>query len=148
MARLARVLRLLSKIEAFDSLFLMIAAMRGSLVVLMWSAVLLVFFQLVIALLIGQFLDEFVRDTRNPIERRIQIFEYFGTCSRATLTMFEIALGNWPPVARILQESVNELWIIFSITHKLTIGFAVIGVINGVFMHETFKVASSDDRTM
>merc|ERR1712232_996528 len=35
-----------------------------------------------------------------------------------------------------------------SIAHKLTIGFAVIGVINGVFMQETFNVASSDDQLM
>ena len=54
--------------------------------------------------------------------------------------MFEITLGNWPPVARILQENVSEFYVAFSIIHKLVIGFAVIGVINGVFMQETFKV--------
>merc|ERR1719440_1753186 len=32
--------------------------------------------------------------------------------------------------------------------HKLTIGFAVIGVINGVILQETFKVVSTDDRIM
>ena len=29
--------------------------------------------------------------------------------------------------------------------HKLTVGFAVIGVINGIFVQETFKAAASDD---
>merc|ERR1712125_288150 len=71
-----------------------------------------------------------------------------GSCSRATLTMFEITLGNWPPVARILQENVDEFYVAFSIFHKLTIGFAVIGVINGVFMQETMNVAASDDQLM
>merc|ERR1719210_2351035 len=62
--------------------------------------------------------------------------------------MFEITLDEWAPAARILQENVSDWWVLFSITHKLTIGFAVIGVINGVFMHETFKVATSDDNIM
>ena len=34
------------------------------------------------------------------------------------------------------------------ILHKLVIGFAVVGVINGVFIQETFKVASSDNQIM
>merc|ERR1712190_79973 len=32
--------------------------------------------------------------------------------------------------------------------HKLTIGFAVIRVISGVFLHETFTVASQDNDAM
>jgi len=66
---------------------------------------------------------------------------------------------------------VSEWYFVFSIAHKVTIGFAVIGVINGVFMQarrrilgrplllpvaaespcgsqETFKVAGSDDKIM
>jgi hypothetical protein len=37
---------------------------------------------------------------------------------------------------------------VLCVIHKLTIGFAVIGVINGVFMQETFKVAQTDDVIM
>eukprot|EP00434_Breviolum_minutum_P006944 symbB.v1.2.006130.t1/scaffold365.1/size219215/5 len=37
---------------------------------------------------------------------------------------------------------------VFCIMHKLTVGFAVIGVINGVLMQETFKVAQADDLVM
>ena len=61
---------------------------------------------------------------------------------------------------------MSEWYFAFSIAHKVTIGFAVIGVINGVFMQalgtgrfvepsadfgctqETFKVAGSDDKIM
>ena len=32
--------------------------------------------------------------------------------------------------------------------HKLTVGFAVIGVINGIFVQETLKAAASDDNIM
>merc|ERR1712228_800514 len=114
--------------------------MGGSTNVLVWSGVLLLVFQLMVALVLNNMLQDFMSDENNDMEKRRIIFEYFGSCSRATLTMFEITLGNWPPVARILQENVDEFYVAFSILHKLTIGFAVIGVINGVFMQETMNV--------
>jgi hypothetical protein len=148
LGRLLRLLRLVRTIQGFDSLFLMTTAMKGSMSVLIWSAVLLFVFQLMIALMINNALYEFMTDPTVDETARLKIFEYFGSCSRATLTLFEITLGNWPPVARILQENVSEAYVIFSVGHKLTIGFAVIGVINGVFMQETFNVAASDDILM
>lgn len=47
-----------------------------------------------------------------------ELFLYFGTCTRSLLTMFEITLGNWPPVARLLQDHVHEAFVAFSILHK------------------------------
>merc|ERR1719502_937014 len=61
--------------------------------------------------------------------------------------MFEITLGNWVPIARLLL-GVSEWFMIFSLIHKLTMGFAVISVINGIFIQETFKVAACDDTLM
>ncbi|CAJ1342845.1 unnamed protein product [Effrenium voratum] len=68
--------------------------------------------------------------------------------TRSMLSMFEITLGNWPPVCRLLSEKVSEWFMLLCILHKLVIGFAVVGVINGVFIQETFKVASSDNQIM
>ncbi|CAK9029168.1 unnamed protein product [Durusdinium trenchii] len=68
--------------------------------------------------------------------------------TRSMLSMFEITLGNWPPVCRRLSEKVSEWFMLLCILHKLVIGFAVVGVINGVFIQETFKVASSDNQIM
>lgn len=148
LARLFRLLRLVRKIQGFDALFLMTTAMKGSVNVLLWSAVLLLVFQLMIAMVLNHMLTDFMSDPDVEMYRRQVIFEYFGSCSRALLTMFEITLGNWPPVARLLQEHVDEGYVAFALIHKLTIGFAVIGVINGVFMQETMNVASSDDQLM
>ena len=39
--------------------------------------------------------------------------------------MFEITLGNWPPVARLLSEEVSEFFTFFCVLHKLTIGFVI-----------------------
>jgi hypothetical protein len=81
-----------------------------------------------------------------PLAERQAVFEYFGSFSRAMLTMFEMTLANWPPVCRLLVENVSEWFLVLCLIHKLTLGFAVVGVINGVFLQETFKVASTDDR--
>jgi len=64
------------------------------------------------------------------------------------LSMFEITLGNWPPIARLLCEEVSEWFTLLCLVHKLTLGFAVLGVINGVILQETFKVAQTDDIIM
>lgn len=47
--------------------------------------------------------------------------------------------GSISPELRILQDKVSEWYFAFSIAHKVTIGFAVIGVINGVFMQALQK---------
>merc|ERR1719282_761964 len=62
--------------------------------------------------------------------------------------MFELALGNFAPISRALYENVNEWFIVFTIIHKVTVGFAFIGVINGIFTQETFKVARQDNEIM
>eukprot|EP00419_Tripos_fusus_P011229 CAMPEP_0172664186 /NCGR_PEP_ID=MMETSP1074-20121228/6418_1 /TAXON_ID=2916 /ORGANISM="Ceratium fusus, Strain PA161109" /LENGTH=189 /DNA_ID=CAMNT_0013480291 /DNA_START=664 /DNA_END=1233 /DNA_ORIENTATION=- len=62
--------------------------------------------------------------------------------------MFEITLGNWMPPCRALVENVSEWYMLFSLTHKLVIGFSVVSVITSVFIQETFKVATIDDRIM
>merc|ERR1712194_256099 len=63
------------------------------------------------------------------------------------LTMVEMLLGNWYTITRILVH-FNELFMIFGIIHQLVLGFAVIEVISGVFLNETFKVANLDDSIM
>eukprot|EP00913_Durusdinium_trenchii_P013216 g12405.t1 len=49
---------------------------------------------------------------------------------------------------RLLRMLRLEFWMPVCLFHKLTMGFAVVGVINGVLMQETFKVAHMDDTVM
>jgi len=147
--RLLRLLRLVRLIKTFDSLYLMTTALKGSALILTWACVLLLVLQVLIALLLNQVLyDAYLEQTKFPIAERLEVFEYFGTFTRSMLSMFEITLGNWPPVCRLLSEKVSEWFMLLCILHKLVIGFAVVGVINGVFIQETFKVASSDNQIM
>lgn len=127
----------------------MTTALKGSLNVLAWAAVLLSTVQMMFALFINQLLVvAYFGENEIPVDERRKVFEYFGTFSRSMLSMFELTLANWPPICRLFQESVSEWCMPFIVLHKLLIGFAVIGVVNGVFMQETFKIASTDDRIM
>merc|ERR1719191_1989783 len=94
-------------------------------------------------------LEDYLRDQDNSATPGgIQVFRYFGSFARSMLTMFEITLGNWIVPARALVENVSEWYMVFAIFHKLVIGFSVVSVITGVFIQETFKVATSDDTLM
>ncbi|CAJ1347547.1 unnamed protein product, partial [Effrenium voratum] len=133
--RLLRMLRLVRKIKEFDALFLMTTAIRSSFMVLGWTIMLLFLCQMLFALVVQQILFGFYFDPSNLeiLDDQREVYMYFGTFSRALLSLFEMTLANWPPVC---------------LFHKLTMGFAVVGVINGVLMQETFKVAHMDDTVM
>eukprot|EP00931_Biecheleriopsis_adriatica_P020542 TRINITY_DN13693_c0_g1_i1.p1 TRINITY_DN13693_c0_g1~~TRINITY_DN13693_c0_g1_i1.p1 ORF type:complete len:669 (-),score=139.26 TRINITY_DN13693_c0_g1_i1:76-2082(-) len=148
LARLLRLLRLVRTIQGFDALYVLTTAMRSSFSVLGWSFLLLFVVLLLQSFLAHQLLAPVMSDDSRSEEVRKELFIYFGTSSRCLLTMFEMTLANWIPVARMLIEDVGEWYSIFAIANKITIGFAVVGIINGVFMQETFKVAASDDIIM
>merc|ERR1740130_2533764 len=88
-------------------------------------------------------LVDYMSNDANPREGRELLYGYFGTFTRSEMT-----LANWVPVSRALQDYVNEWYGLFMLIYKFTVGFAVVKVITGVFLHETFKVASSDDELM
>jgi Ca2+-binding EF-hand superfamily protein len=149
MFRLVRLVRVIRTLQGFDSLYLLMTTLKGCLWILGWSTIFLYCIQMLIAFVMCFILNEtyFNRDDV-PEKEKLEVFEYFGSFTRAMLSMFELTLANWPPVCRLLVENVSEWFMLFFIAHKLTIGFAIIGVINGVFMQETFRVASTDDRIM
>jgi Ca2+-binding EF-hand superfamily protein len=137
------------QIRSFDALFLMTTAIRSSIFVLAWSCMLLFMIQMLVAFFMNQLLHwDFFADDRYDINDRRKVFEYFGTFSRSMLSTFEMTLANWPTVTRVVVESYSEWLAPLFVLHKLTIGFAVIGIINGVFIQETFRVAANDDFIM
>jgi len=150
MARLARLLRLMKLIKtlsSLDHLFLMTTTLRGSMTVLFWAFVLMPALQTMAAFLINQIVVSYYFEGEGNAEKR-EVFKYFGTFSRATFTMFEITLGNWAPPSRVLLENVNEWFMLLTVLIKLIVGFAIVGIINGIFIQETFKVAEGDDHLL
>jgi len=107
------------------------------------------------ALFLAQILHSFYFDHEpdadilpEELETRRKMYEYFGTFTRCMFSMFELTLANWPPVARLLSEEFSEWFMLVCLVHKLTVGLAVVGVMNGVILQETFKVAATDDLIM
>jgi Ca2+-binding EF-hand superfamily protein len=148
LARLLRFLRIVKTIQAFDSLYLMVASIKSSFSALFWSSVVLLLGEMTFALVLNLLLESFWLDASEDEERRLLIYQYFGTFTRSLQTMIEMLLGNWYTITRVLTENVSEWYMIFGITHQLVLGFAVIEVITGVFLHQTFTVANMDDSIM
>ncbi|CAK0839410.1 unnamed protein product [Prorocentrum cordatum] len=121
LARLLRLVRVVRKMHGFDTLFLMTTALQSSFYVLAWSCMLLFIIQAMVAFSINQILEEFYFGDHHPLEEQDEIFEYFGSFSRALLSTFEMTLANWPPVCRLLMENVSEWFMVVCLLHKLTV---------------------------
>jgi len=147
--RLTRLLKLVRTMKWFDSLYVMATALQGCASATLWSFALLFLMQLFIAQSLTQilFLGYFVDDSHSEEDKR-EVYEYFGTFTRTMLSMFELTLGNWIPICRLLSDNVSEWFVLFAICHKLTMGFAVVNVISGVFIQESFAIARNDDGIM
>jgi len=87
----------------------------------------------------------FLQDESVSVELRQEVYLYFGTFSRTILTMFEILFANWGPPCRILVENVNEWFSIFFLFYRCVLGFAVLNVVNAVFVQQTMKTANTDE---
>merc|ERR1712137_245680 len=59
-----------------------------------------------------------------------------------------LTLANWIPVCRLLVDNVNMAAGYGVLVFKVVVGFAVVRVVVGVFLLETFKTASTDDELM
>eukprot|EP00927_Polykrikos_kofoidii_P006860 TRINITY_DN12787_c1_g3_i1.p1 TRINITY_DN12787_c1_g3~~TRINITY_DN12787_c1_g3_i1.p1 ORF type:complete len:632 (+),score=97.76 TRINITY_DN12787_c1_g3_i1:86-1981(+) len=148
MVRVARLLRFVRTIGFFHALHVILTSVKSSFLVLFWSLFLLLLMLMVVSVFMSQILVTWILDESHDSTQRINVFLQWGTFSRSMVTMFEVTLGNWGPPCRILQEEVSEWWVIFFIVYKCVIGFAVVQVITGVFMQQTFKVVARDEQIM
>jgi hypothetical protein len=137
-------------VRGYTSLYLMLQSIKGSVSALGWSSAVLLLGEMMFALALNLLLREYWEDQDSEswdLSDRKQLYEYFGTFSRSLLTMLEMLMGNWFEVTRFLTR-FDELFMVFGVCHQLTFGFAVLEVISGVFLNETFEVAALDDGIM
>ncbi|CAK0896479.1 unnamed protein product [Prorocentrum cordatum] len=138
LVRLLRLVRLVRKINSLDPLHLMTTAIQGCLGALMFSTLLLLLIQSMFAMMMAQVMRYgWLSEGSSTLSEAVQLqlageFRYFGTYTRSMVTMFELMLANWPEICRFLMEEVHEIFGYFVVGYKLSIGFAVVGVINGV----------------
>lgn len=93
---------------------------------------LLSFFQCVAGMILSTLSYDYIVDTNLHLEKREEIFRYYGTFTRASLTMFEILFGNFGPPARVLVENVSEWFAPFFLGYRCVFLYATLNVINAV----------------
>merc|ERR1712060_122107 len=140
LSKMVRFLRLLKSAERLESIMVMAAALRSCVASAVWSIVILFVCLSVFSLCITSIVrDRYLcEDSSLSEDQQVDAYIYFGSYTRSMQSMFELALANWTPISRFLMENVHEWWMIFVILYKLTVGFAMIGILNSVFMQTTF----------
>eukprot|EP00435_Cladocopium_sp_Y103_P037611 s944_g10.t1 len=143
--KLARALRMVTMTSVLSSLQLLIKCLSASLDMLFWTFCLLTFLQCVAGMVVSTLCREYITNPEEDQSKREQVYSYYGTFSRTFLTMFEILFANWSPPCRVLVDNVSEWFSIFFLVYRCIIGFAVLNVVNAVFVQQTMKTASSDE---
>jgi hypothetical protein len=112
---------------------------------MMGALVVIVLMHVIAGLLIHQTVEPYLRDESQPIALRREVFDYYGTFWRCTITMFEISLANWAPSCRVLINHYSEWYGIFFLVYRCGIGFAVLTVVQAVFIQQTIQSAQRNE---
>jgi hypothetical protein len=150
LAKVVRILRLLRNSEKVQSLNIMTTALAACVTSAGWAIVILCMVEAMFALLLSQyFLNRWLNED-SPLDElnKRELYIYFGSPVRAVVSLFEMSLANWVVICRFLMENIHEHWMIFVLLHRLVVGLAVLGIVNAVFMQETFSATEADDNIM
>jgi len=145
MGKLARAFRMVTMTSVLGSLQLLVKCLAASSNMLFWSFCLLTFVQCVAGLIIATLCRDFFTDASYGTALQEEVFRYYGTFTRTFLTMFEVLFANWGPACRILTDNISEWFALFFLLYRCVFCFAVLNVVNAVFVQQTMKTASSDE---
>eukprot|EP00435_Cladocopium_sp_Y103_P065467 s270_g27.t1 len=143
--KLARAIRMVTMNSVLASLQLLIKCIAASMNMLFWSFCLLTFVQCVAGMVASTLCRDFIENENVDVELRREVFRYYGTFTRTFLTMFETLFANWGPPCRVVVENISEWFSLFFLSYRCVLGFAVLNVVNAVFVQQTMKTASSDE---
>jgi len=104
--------------------------------------------QCIIGMVASQFAQEYIVDLSNPESKREELYMYYGTFTRAFVSMFEIHMANWARPCRIYMETLGEIWGDLFIFYRCIMGFALMSVIGAVFVQQTMSVVQNDQDIM
>mmetsp|Transcript_66034 Transcript_66034/g.146682 ORF Transcript_66034/g.146682 Transcript_66034/m.146682 type:complete len:286 (+) Transcript_66034:263-1120(+) len=124
---------------------MLVKACQCCLPSLCWSMVLLAVFMCMGALILGNLLQDFIKDESQNLDDREWVWRHYGTAYRATYTLYEVTFaGNWPTNVRPVLERVSQTFVIFYLLYITIIVFAVIRVISAIFLKDTLDEAHND----
>eukprot|EP00435_Cladocopium_sp_Y103_P006737 s3194_g2.t1 len=131
-----KTIRVLRVSGMLDSLSMLARCMSSSGLTLIWSLLFLLVIQLIAAMMVCLMVRPYLQDESNDQ------FEL------AVLTLFEVFFANWSPACRILTDNVTEWYSLLFLIYRCAIGFAVINVVNAVFVQQTLQVAKGDEEVL
>ncbi|CAK9036234.1 unnamed protein product [Durusdinium trenchii] len=143
--KLVRAVRMVAMTSVLASLQLLVKCLAASRDMLWWSFCLLAFVQCVAGMILSTLCQDYIQQSEYDLKLRQEVFLYYGTFTRTVLTMFEILFANWTPPCRVLVDNLSEWFSIFFLLYRCVLGFAVLNVVNAVFVQQTMKTASSDE---
>eukprot|EP00930_Biecheleria_cincta_P097686 TRINITY_DN8938_c0_g1_i1.p1 TRINITY_DN8938_c0_g1~~TRINITY_DN8938_c0_g1_i1.p1 ORF type:complete len:584 (-),score=117.36 TRINITY_DN8938_c0_g1_i1:69-1820(-) len=143
--KVGRTLRVARKHTVLESLNLLTRCIAASLMTLFWSLCLLLVIQFIAGMILMSLVSPAIVDTRLSPTQQVDIYRYYGTFTRTMLTMFEVLFANWIPSCRVLVENVSEWFSIVFVLYRCIVGFAVLNVVNAVFIQQTMKIAQADN---
>jgi hypothetical protein len=144
LAKLARGLRLANVSRFMDSLHLLLKCIAASVSILSWSIFLLLLIQCIAGMILSQLVHDIIVDPDVDVEARHQIFRYYGTFTRSQITMFEVNLANFAPACRVLVDYCGEWYAAVFLAYRCLAGYAILNVINAVFVQQTMQMAQRD----
>lgn len=142
--KLFRVLRLFGSGRVFDSLRLLLSSIKHSVSTLGWSLLIICALQLSAAIFLQILVEGSLNDPSLSMRSRIDLFEYYGTFGRSFATMFEVAFANYAPAQRVLMNQVDEAWCVFFIIYKCVLCYAILNVVQAVFIQCTLAEAKKE----
>eukprot|EP00928_Gymnodinium_smaydae_P015158 TRINITY_DN15556_c0_g1_i2.p1 TRINITY_DN15556_c0_g1~~TRINITY_DN15556_c0_g1_i2.p1 ORF type:complete len:557 (-),score=74.73 TRINITY_DN15556_c0_g1_i2:348-1988(-) len=148
LGKLARAMRMVELSKSLDSLQLLLKCLFSSVAMLFWSFLLLIFMQCVAGMVISNLARGFMDVPANDAHQlavQQNVFLYYGTFTRTLLTTFEVLFANWAPPCRVLVDNVSEWFSLVFLFYRCVIGFAVLNVVNAVFVQQSMKVAAADE---
>ncbi|CAE7219137.1 unnamed protein product [Symbiodinium pilosum] len=143
--KLARGLKLVGLTSNLSSLQLLVKCLVSSRAMLFWTFCLLALLQAVAGIILNMFAHQYFQEAMHDLSKREAVYLYFGTFTRSFLSMFEIMFANWGPPCRVLVEHISEWFAVFFLLYRCVFGFALLNVVNSVFVQQTMKTASSDE---
>ncbi|CAJ1336913.1 unnamed protein product, partial [Effrenium voratum] len=128
-----------------DQMSWLLNACQSFVVSLCWSMVLLGVVMIAASLVIGNLLQDYIRDDNVGFDDRVWVWQYYGTAYRSWYTLYEITFaGSWPTMARPVLEKVSHGFVCFYVLYITIIVFALIRVITAVFLKDTLDAAHND----
>jgi len=146
LVRLLRPLRLIHTMTMFDTLHVLVNALKSSIYIVGWSLLFVLLLLMTSAIFMNAVLESHMSDSSEG-DSAADTYKYFGTFWNGVVTMFQLTFGNWVPVCRHLSAT-NELYGFFVLIYRFGTDVACMTVVKAVFILETFRAANTDTDLM